>query len=750
MTVSSVFATATICDAMTPRPFMVKSRPLLVKSVLAGMVALLVILLTQANFLQLGALQRLELATIDYRFEARGESRSLPDSSHVVIVEISEDSFKSLPDKFPWPRSYYARLIRNLRTAGARAVGIDLIFSGSDLVPQNDRLFRDALRETGIAVLAGKKEQDNNLYTTSSAKEDFGNMFFPGDSSLGLVNIRTDADGVYRFYNPYYLVSGPGTMETPVPTFAFAVLNRYLDSPPFTTPVKRGNAFEFAGRMIPKYDPASFLINYYGPNGTFPHIKFQDVIDDETFTTVDEATSGEQINTFNDPDYGYLRDGTFKDKIVLVGVTVPEYKDLFPVPLGQGKQKGDNLMYGVEIHANVVESVLRNEFLRLQSPVWTIIEVVLLAALTFFVTTSARGANMKRQILVEAWRLAFVLGELLLFSYTVLFLFTHYSIVASVVPPMLAIGGSYVASTAYSLMAERKQRMVIKNMFSTYVNPTVVDALVANPDKLVLGGERKELTVLFSDIEGFTTISQNLSPEELVTLLNEYLDIMSGIIFKNDGTVDKYEGDAVMAFWGAPLPQSDHALRACMAALQMQEALEDLNRTWHTLGRPFLKVRIGINTGDMVVGNMGATGKFAYTVMGDSVNLASRLEGTNKEYQTRIMVSRRTYELVEQRILGRELDRITVKGRTEPVTTYELIATRDRPVDPAMERFLALYAEGMESSRQQRWTDARQKFEEALKIKPDDHPARLHFLRTQKYEIAPPGESGNIVTMEHK
>ena len=736
---------------MAPQPLIAKSRSWLIKSILAGVVALLVILLTQVNFLQLGALQRLELATIDYRFEARGKSEAVPDSAHVVIVEISEDSFKSLPAKFPWPRSYYAHLLRNLREAGARAVGIDLILSGSDPVSRNDSLFRAALRETGIGVLAGKREEDNSRYTTSSMKEDFGNIFFADDSSLGLVNVRTDADGVYRFYNPYYLMDTPGGGETPVPTFAFAILNRYFNYAPFTTPVNHGDSFEFAGRRIPKYDPASFLIDYYGPNGTFRHLKFDDVIDDETFTTVDEAESGEQINTFSDPDFGYLHDGTFKDKIVLVGVTVPEYKDLFPVPLGQGRQKGDNLMYGVEIHANVVESVLRNEFLRMEPPAWTMIEIVLLSVLTFFVTSSTRGAKIKRQMLVEAWRLAFVGAELLLIGFVVLHAFTHYSFVAASVPPVLAVAGSYIASTAYSLMAERRQRMVIKNMFSTYVNPTVVEALVANPDTLVLGGERKELTVLFSDIEGFTTISQNMPPEQLVTLLNEYLSVMSGIIFKNDGTVDKYEGDAVMAFWGAPLPQSDHALRACVAALQMQEALEDLNRAWAAMSRPFLKVRIGINTGDMVVGNMGATGKFAYTVMGDSVNLASRLEGTNKEYRTRIMVSRRTYELVEHKILGRELDRITVKGRTEPVTTFELLAVRNQPLPAGTEQFLALYEEGMEFSRRRSWTDARRKFEEALQIRPDDYPARLHFLRMQKYESAPPTDTGeDIVKMDHK
>jgi adenylate cyclase len=283
--------------------------------------------------------------------------------------------------------------------------------------------------------------------------------------------------------------------------------------------------------------------------------------------------------------------------------------------------------------------------------------------------------------------------------------------------------------------------MLIKSMFSTYVNPSLVDELVAHPEKLVLGGQREELTVLFSDIEGFTGISEHMPPENLVSILNEYFSVMSGLIFRNDGTLDKYEGDAIMAFWGAPIPQADHAYRACLTAMEMQRSLVDLNVEWGKLARPPLRVRIGLNTGDMVVGNMGAIGKFAYTVIGDSVNLASRLEGANREYRTGIMVSHRTYELVRDRIIGRELDRIAVKGRKEPVRVYELLSLTGEEMSKETEQFLARYAEGMALNFSRRWTEASAAFTDALKIRPQDYPTQLHLQRIQAYTQNPPPDN---------
>jgi adenylate cyclase len=715
-------------------------------------IALLIILFTQEPILRLGILQRLELATIDFRFQSRGVAPIITDSAHVVIVEITEESFSSLPGRFPFPRSYYAHLLRNLKAAGARAVAIDLLFSGPDSHdPRNDDTLRAALLETGIGVLAGKREADKEAYVTTSAFETFGNIFFSSDRSMGLVNIRNDADGVYRSYNTMFVMDSAGGVEQAVPTLAFAVLNKYFGFPPMTVPVAEQRHFLYAGRNIPRYDPGSLLINFYGPDGTFPHIRFHDVIDDSTVTTADEVESGQQINTFTDPVFGYLHDGTFKDKIVLVGVTVPEYKDLFPVSIARGQRKRDNLMYGVEIHANVIENILRDDFLRVETPWAGAATTLFLVLLTFFVTSQLREIKTRHYLVVGLLGFLFALSIIMIIGGISVFLFTRFHYVIGVVNAVLAVLGGYTMSTTYHLVTERKERMLIKSMFSTYVNPSLVDELVAHPEKLVLGGQREELTVLFSDIVGFTAISENLPPEDMVAILNEYLNVMSNIIFQNDGTLDKYEGDAVMAFWGAPIPQRDHALRACRSALAMQEALVGMNQTWKEQHRPAIRIRIGINTGEMVVGNMGAVGKFAYTVIGDSVNLASRLEGANREYHTGIMVSERTYTLVRDEILGRELDRIGVMGRSEPVTTYELLGPAGPDIPADLREFLAHYEEGKRLYYGRDWQGARTAFEAALRLRPDDYPTLLHLQRAEAYMQTPPPDNWNgVFVMQSK
>ncbi|MBP1653710.1 MAG: adenylate cyclase [Bacteroidetes bacterium] len=726
------------------------AHPFWVRALLVAGVALLVVALTSEELFQLGLLRRLELSTIDYRFGIRGERGSIADSSDVVIVEISEDALRSMPAPFPWPRSYYAHLVRNLHAAGARAVGIDLLFSGADPVsPVHDDSLRAALKASGIAVLAGKREEDRPDVVLASHRENYGNIFFPGDSALGLVNLRPDADGIYRLYNPFYTVDVTGGETLDLPTFGFAILNTYFRLPALTTPQPDGDAFLYAGRRIPRYDPASFLINLYGPHRTFRHVNFQDVVDDASFTTIDEQSSGEQINTFSDPEFGYQFDGTFDGKIVLVGVTVPEYKDVFPAPLARGVQKGDNLMYGVELHANVIESVIRDDFLRLQ-PFWSeVLMIALLAAASFLVTSWVKSLRVRAGYVLEVfgflWIAALTAGVL----FASVLLFSRHGFVLNVTSALLAIAGGYAASTVYHLVSERRQRLLIKSMFSTYVNPSVVDELVANPRKLALGGKREELTVLFSDIEGFTTISQGMQPEEIVALLNEYLSGMSAVIFRHEGTLDKYEGDAVMAFWGAPIPQADHPMRACKAALEMQDAAGRLNARWKERGRPLLRTRIGINTGTMVVGNLGGEGKFDYTVIGDSVNLASRLEGANKEYGTRIMVSELTYEAVRSEILGRQIDRMAVVGRSQPVVTYELLALRGAPETAALEQFVSVYSEGLAAYFSRDWPSSLAHFDQALQLRPDDGPARIHRERVRHYLQHPPPPEWDGVFILH-
>ena len=710
---------------------------------LALSVSALVLVITQDEILRLGIIQRLELASIDYRFAYRGIRRAARDSSQVVIVEISEESFKTLPRQWPWPRSYYAHLIRNLHRAGAKVVGLDLILSGEDVYsPDNDAALRSAITETGIVVLAGKSEVVNELYLHTYPSEDYGNIFFPVDSALGLVNIRNDADGILRRYSPFFGTNS-GRL---IPTFSFALLNKYYGLPPLTLSGNAQEEFLYLDRSLPKYDPTSVLINFYGPNRTFPHYQFADVLDDETIETNEEIRTGDQINTFSDPDFGYLYDGTFRDKVVLVGSTVPEAHDLFPVSIARGREEGDNLMYGVEIHANVIESILRNEPIHSQSKAKEILTIIMLTLVTFVVTSALKESKTRHHFLVELNVFLFCLAEIVLIGTAAMVLFIYYhSYLMTVIGPMVAVLGGYVASTTYHFVVERKQRMLIKTMFSTYVNPSFVEELILHPEKLTLGGERKELTVLFSDIEGFTTISERISPEELVGVLNEYLSVMSDLIFQNDGTLDKYEGDAVMAFWGAPIPQEDHALRACMTALQMQDALAGLRSEWHARGKPPFHARIGISTGEMIVGNMGGRGKFDYTVIGDSVNLGDRLEGANKQYKTKIVVSQRTYDLVRNDILGRELDLITVQGRSEPLRIYELIQVLQREIDPALQVFLVSYAEALHLYRQRCWSEAVKGFESALTLRASDFPSKMYRERAIIYGQNPPPDDWNGV-----
>ena len=726
-------------------------RSWLARTIISFSIGVIVVALTVESVFHLGLFQRLELSSIDYRFLYRGVNTSVRDSSHVVIVDIQDDAIASLPVPFPWPRDYYARLVRNLQRAGARAVAIDLIFDSPDTHgPAGDSSLRAALRETHFVVLAGKREQDQERYELHLLRNDYGNIFFSTDSAVGLVNIQSDVDGEYRLYTPFYKMDVGEDSTIAVPTFAFAVLNKVLGFPPFTTAKSVGRSFLYAGKEIPQYDPTSIMINYYGPNGTFRHYHFHDVIDDKTFKTVEEMQTGQDVNTFDDPDFGYLYDGTFKDKIVLVGVTMPEYKDLFPVSIGRGRQRGDNQMYGVEIHANMIENILRDDFLRIQSSRVEVPEVMLLVMITFMITASLRDRARGRQILMEFAGFVIVAMLLLAVLWTALWLFVHRNYVVSIVSPLAGVLAGYIGSTAYNLVTERRQRALIKTMFSTYVNPSVVDELITNPEKLTLGGQRRELTVMFSDIEGFTTISQSMDPEHLVKLLNEFLDTMSAVIFEHNGTLDKYEGDAIMAFWGAPIPQQNHALLACKSAIAMRDSLKDLNRSWIEDGRPPFPMRIGVNTGEMIVGNMGSTGKFAYTVIGDSVNLASRLEGANKEYRSNIMVSGRTYDLVKDVIVGRELDHITVKGRSEPVAVYELLGDREKLTDAGVLGFLEEYAEGMKWYHEHRWDSAFAAFEKALAHAPNDYPTRLHVDRCSRFMTMSPGECSDIVVLREK
>ncbi|MDX9899492.1 MAG: adenylate/guanylate cyclase domain-containing protein [Spirochaetia bacterium] len=284
---------------------------------------------------------------------------------------------------------------------------------------------------------------------------------------------------------------------------------------------------------------------------------------------------------------------------------------------------------------------------------------------------------------------------------------------------------------------EEEHRQFIQGAFSKYLSQDVIDQIIENPDALKLGGESCNITTFFSDVAGFSTISEKLSAEGLVHLLNEYLSEMTDIIMDNKGTVDKYEGDAIMAFWGAPLAFPEHPYQACFSAMLMQRRLSELREAWRKEGRHELRVRMGINSGPAVAGNMGSRTRMNYTVMGDSVNLASRLEGANKVYGTYSMVSGSTRAAVGDRFQFRELDTIRVVGKSEPIVVHELLEEPGKAPD-SVESLLVHYDEGLALYKARRWKDAAIRFVKALKIDMTDGPSKVYYRRCMAFLKTPP------------
>jgi adenylate cyclase len=327
------------------------------------------------------------------------------------------------------------------------------------------------------------------------------------------------------------------------------------------------------------------------------------------------------------------------------------------------------LMYGVEIHANALNTILMSNFLHEVAPWVNALILLALALLTAFMASR----------LPTLWSFVLSLVLIVVFFFAVTLLFDLYNRVIVLSAPVFAVLFSFLAVIVYRIMTEEKDKRRIRDMFGRYVSPRVVDQILANPPEL--GGVDKEVTVLFSDIRGFTEVSERMSSQELVNHLNVYFTAMTDVLMEYEGTLDKYIGDMIMGFWGAPLPQPEHAILACKCALRQMEVLNELNSQWPQDRR--IDIGIGINTGTVTVGNIGSVGRMNYTLMGDSVNLGSRLEGVNKTYGTHVMMSEFTYGLVKDRVIARELDDIRVKGKNKPVVIYELIDALDGLQPPA-------------------------------------------------------------------
>jgi adenylate cyclase len=402
---------------------------------------------------------------------------------------------------------------------------------------------------------------------------------------------------------------------------------------------------------------------------------------------------------------------------------------------------------GVEVHANIIDNILHSEergrgFLTrgFNEEALDVVFILVFGLVFGLLAGPIEPATSTVSVLII----------LTAYAWFVYFMFAHEGRWLYFVIPAGTLVANYAAITSFRMIFEEREKRKIRKTFSQYLSPDVIQLMEKDPQKYIRpGGESKELTVMFSDIRSFTTISEGLTPDELVNLLNDYLGEMTEIIFANLGTLDKYIGDAIMAFWGSPVPQEDHAIRACNCALQMGRTLKKLNAVWAAEKRPPISIGIGLNTGLLNVGTMGSAKRLSWTVMGDNVNLASRLEGINKEYHTQIVISEATYRAVANRFVCRELDKIRVKGKHQPVTIYELLDMADE--SPKYEALLSQFNDAMAAYRAQDWSKAGRKFAQILASFPDDGPSRVFLERAIEFlQNAPEADWDGVYEMKSK
>ena len=708
---------------------MKKHRTYLVILGISGAIFLLVLMIRL-----LPAVRALELKTIDWRFHWRGVE-SVEDSP-IVIVSIDDQSFQSLPDRWPWPRYYYAHVIENLTRAGARVIGLDVMLDIPDRYGfESDQKLAEAIRHSGKVVLTGKIEERSS----AGRYRNFQFVVKPipallaADSTWGTIAIKADADGIYR----RYFVVQPAE-DGLYPSFGLQIVKKYLDIPRDEPVQVHSGGISLKSLFVPLFSDGLMMINFAGPAQTFPYYSFESVIDDEDFDLADDA----DLNYFSTT---LLPEGVFKDKIVLIGSTVPELHDNFPTPFltfqdTEGRfQEAE--MPGVEIHANAIRTMLTGRYFRPFPHTLYLILLFALIVLTYFIVFRVS----------TLWGIVITLGLILLYNILQFFLFAGPRIIMEMGAPTTALFLSFVASNLHQYIITQREKKMIVGAFARFVPEKVVKELLQHPEKLQLGGEERFLTVLFIDLANFTSTSEKLKPAELVNLINYYLTEMTDIILKYDGIIDKYEGDAIMAEFGAPVYFEDHALKACHAALEMNRRLKqlDLSRFKGVVNQ--LSCRIGINSGNMIVGNMGSRNVFDYTVMGDSVNLASRLEGANKAYGTSIMISEETNNLVKEEFITRELDLIRVKGRQQPVKVFELIAWRKEKIPENLTAMLPVFHTGLRYYQHQEWKKAVECFRYCLEVVPDDGPSRV-FLKRIKYFLhnPPPSDWDGVYTMQSK
>lgn len=636
-----------------------------------------------------------------------------------IAIVVQDDEFFEDYGSFPLRRDDIGKIAENVARLGAKVVMVDILMDFKSSY-QEDPLIAARLRNAGntIVVSIVMFEQDNPkkveriVYPNETIHKATATAY-SNHQEMGIMLNRL------RIYPEVGEVYG----EWPI---SVATVAKYMD----VTPTVKNNIL-YLGDLKIRLDQFNDFRNDY------PYIKpGVNFISKDPYIGLSAMDILELITDPNDDEYDEDEIEEYKalveGKIVFIGDTSEVSHDYFDTPIGK--------VWGVEVLASEVATLLKGAPLRSAS---TLAEVVIVLIVLLLLITSNFLSDPKLRAFASA-------GLFIIYFAFCFLMYIYVDIVFSMSYIFLAVIIGFTAINIFLFIEERKQKSFITDAFGQYLSPDVIEALVEDPDKLSLGGERREMTAFFSDIQGFSTISESLTPDELVNLLNLYLTAMCDIISDNNGTIDKFEGDAIIAFWGAPLDQPDHAKLCCYATIDMQKALVGLREEWIKEGLPMVLVRMGVNSGPMVVGNMGSQSRMDYTIMGDAVNLAARLEGANKFYKNFSMISEFTYKQAAEFIDVREMDTIRVVGKNEPITVYDLIERKGQ-TSGKMADLVPVYNNALEIYKNKDFTAAKAEFEKALKIIPRDGLSQTYVDRCQRFlDDPPPADWDGVYTHTEK
>ncbi len=672
-----------------------------------------------------GALDWIERPIWDWQVRTLAAPGSATPLVQTIMIDQNSLDFAQDPENFgigwPWPRQVYAYILEFCKRAGVKALVFDMLYTEHSVYGvADDELFGSAIAGGPPSIFALPLGQTlgSATFWVGGASDplppaDRISGFTPehiSDASLpraafpipevastatllGNVTAQPDADAVFRRVAPYRVFDNRF-----VPLLG---LGAVLAADPTLDIRRRNGALEIGNKVIPLDRNGNAILRFRGPTQTHTVHSAAAILQSEARLQAGEAP-------LIDPSL-------LQDAWVILGVTAPGLMDLKPTPVGKTYP-------GLEIHATFLDNFLSGDFIRETPPLAAGLFVMLTGLLAGMVVRGSRRSTLHAADFPLFMALPTGMG----------FAAYAYGYWLPVAPAFTAALLAMISAVITNYALEGRQKRFIKNAFKQYLSPVVIEKLVENPDRLTLGGEEKTLSIFFSDVQGFTSISEKLSPSELTSLLNEYLTAMTDIIHETGGTIDKYEGDAIIAFWNAPLEQTDHAARAVHAALLCQKRLSEMRADLHARYGSELFVRIGINTGPVVVGNMGSNQRFDYTFLGDAGNLAARLEGINKQFGTYLLVSGNTCKALNGAFPAREISRVRVVGKSVPITIFEPMLQ-----EVAEERKILLdaFASALQSYYDGHFDAAGQTF---IKLAKDDTVSGIYANRCKTLATAPP------------